>query len=95
MTRASGLVWYSNVHGRRPLRLTISVIEGLRDRDTTVTAYDSVAVENMNERSPEIDYADTAVDTAVIITSWHEFASPDEEFDAVAGTNPVDVRGPA
>src|SRR6056297_1615549 len=40
----------------------IPVIEGLQERGANVVAYDPVATENMRERFPEIEYADSAAD---------------------------------
>ncbi len=75
----------------------IPMIEGLVDRGADVVAYDPVAVEPMAERFPAIEYADSAAatlegaDGAVVVTDWDEFATLDEEFDAM--TSPIVVDG--
>ncbi|MFT4947489.1 MAG: UDPglucose 6-dehydrogenase [Natronomonas sp.] len=75
----------------------IPVIEGLLDRGATVVGYDPVAIEEMRERFPDIEYAPTAGEAldgasgAVVVTGWDEFAALDEEFDAMA--QPVIVDG--
>jgi UDPglucose 6-dehydrogenase len=75
----------------------IPIIEGLRERDAGVVAYDPVATENMRERFPEIEYVDSAAEAledahaAVVVTDWDEFAALDSEFDAMA--DPVIVDG--
>ena len=75
----------------------IPVIEGLLDRGATVVGYDPVATENMRERMPEIEYADSAAEAlsgaagAVVVTGWAEFADLDAEFEAM--TEPVVVDG--
>ncbi|NKE37333.1 UDP-glucose/GDP-mannose dehydrogenase family protein [Natronococcus sp. JC468] len=76
----------------------IPTIETLRNRGAEVVAYDPVAAENMRERFPEIEYADSAAsalegaDGAVVVTDWDEFAALDEEFDAMADPVVVDGR---
>jgi len=76
----------------------IPVIDGLRERGATVVGYDPVATENMRERLPEIEYADSAVDAlagaagAVVVTGWEEFADLDAEFEAMAEPVVVDGR---
>ena len=75
----------------------IPVIEGLQERGATVVGYDPVAIEEMRELFPDIEYAKSAAAAldgaagAVVVTDWDEFASLDEEFDAMA--NPVVVDG--
>ena len=75
----------------------IPVIEGLQERGATVVGYDPVAIEEMRELFPDIEYAESAAAAldgavgAVVVTDWDEFASLDEEFDAMA--NPVVVDG--
>jgi UDPglucose 6-dehydrogenase len=75
----------------------IPVIEGLLDREADVIAYDPVAMEQMRERFPDIEYA-SAPDEAlagasgvVAVTDWDEFAALDAEFDAM--DDPVIVDG--
>jgi UDPglucose 6-dehydrogenase len=76
----------------------IPVIEGVRERDATVVAYDPVASEEMRERFPDIEYADSAAGAldgahgAVVVTDWDEFATLDSEFDAMATPVVVDGR---
>ncbi|MEF8814837.1 MAG: UDP-glucose 6-dehydrogenase AglM [Halovenus sp.] len=76
----------------------IPVIEGLRARGATVVAYDPVANDRMRERFPDIEYADSAraalagAHGAVAVTDWDEFATLDEEFDAMATPVVVDGR---
>jgi len=75
----------------------IPVIEGLRDRGADVVAYDPVAMAEMRERFPDIEYGESAAMAladahgAVVVTDWDEFAALDGEFDAMA--NPVVVDG--
>ncbi|KTG09000.1 UDP-glucose 6-dehydrogenase [Haloprofundus marisrubri] len=75
----------------------IPVIEGLLERGATVVAYDPVAAENMQERFPDIEYADSASDAlsdadgAVVVTDWDEFAALDDEVEAMK--NPIVVDG--
>ena len=76
----------------------IPVIEGLRERGATVAAYDPVAGEEMRERFPGVEYADSAATAldgargAVVVTGWDEFAALDVEFDAMAEPVVVDGR---
>ena len=76
----------------------IPVIEGLLDRGATVVAYDPVAVENMRERFPNVEYADSAAaalagaHAALAVTDWDEFAALDSEFDRMATPVVVDGR---
>ena len=75
----------------------IPTIEKLQDRGAEVVAYDPVAIDNMRELFPDIDYTDSAADAlkdadgTVVVTDWDEFAALDEEFDTMA--NPVVVDG--
>ncbi|QKY21486.1 UDP-glucose/GDP-mannose dehydrogenase family protein [Halolamina sp. CBA1230] len=77
---------------------SIPVIEGLQERNATIVAYDPVAADEMRERFPEIEYADSAADAltdasaALIVTEWDEFAALDEEFEAMARKLVVDGR---
>lgn len=76
----------------------ILVIEGLRERGATVVAYDPVAIPEMRERFPDIEYADSAASAlagahaAVVVTDWDEFSALDEEFDTMADPVVVDGR---
>jgi UDPglucose 6-dehydrogenase len=75
----------------------VPVIEGLKERGGEIVAYDPVATENMRERYPDIEYADSAAAAiagasgAVVVTDWDEFAALDTEFDEMA--DPVIVDG--
>lgn len=76
----------------------IPVVEGLRERGATVAAYDPVAAENMRERFPDIEYADSAgaaldgASAALVVTDWDEFAALDAEFDRMERPVVVDGR---
>ncbi|MEF8872616.1 MAG: UDP-glucose 6-dehydrogenase AglM [Haloarculaceae archaeon] len=76
----------------------IPVIDGLQERGAEVVAYDPVAADEMHERFPDIEYADSAAGAlmdvygAVVVTNWDEFAALDEEFDAMAEPVVVDGR---
>lgn len=75
----------------------IPVIEGLQERGAEIVVYDPVAVENMREHFPDIDYVESAnkaldaADGALVVTDWDEFAALDDEFEKMA--NPVVVDG--
>jgi len=77
----------------------IPVIEGLQERGADVVGYDPVARANMADVLPDIDYADSAAAAlngaaaVVVATGWDEFATLDDEFDAMAGPLPVVVDG--
>ena len=77
---------------------SIPVIEGLQARNAAITAYDPVAADEMGERFPGIEYADSADDAldsasaALIVTEWDEFAALDEEFETMARKLVVDGR---
>jgi UDPglucose 6-dehydrogenase len=77
---------------------SIPVVEGLSERGAHVVAYDPVAAENMRERFPDLDCADSAAaaldgaSAAVVVTDWPEFADLDAEFDAMATPVVVDGR---
>jgi UDPglucose 6-dehydrogenase len=76
----------------------IPVIEGLRERDASVAAYDPVAAETMREEFPEVEYADSpeaALEGAVaalVVTEWEEVAELDGEFDHMATPVVIDGR---
>lgn len=76
----------------------IPLIGTLIDSDADVVGYDPVANENMQNRFPNIIYADSAAaalrdaHAAFIVTDWDEFAVLDEEFDAMATPVVVDGR---
>ncbi|WP_123621500.1 UDP-glucose 6-dehydrogenase AglM [Halorubrum sp. CSM-61] len=80
----------------------IPVIEGLQARGADVVGYDPVATENIRERFPEVEYADSAAaaldgaTAALVVTDWDEFAALDDAFDAMAGAateGPVVIDG--
>jgi len=76
----------------------IPVIEGLLERGADVVGYDPVATENMRERFPDIEYADSAsaaledAHAALVTTDWDEFEALDSEFDAMADPVVIDGR---
>jgi UDPglucose 6-dehydrogenase len=76
----------------------VPVIEGLLDRGASVVAYDPVATENMRERYPDIEYANSPASAlegavgAVVVTGWDEFAVLDNEFDLMEDPVVVDGR---
>ncbi|GGK68657.1 UDP-glucose 6-dehydrogenase AglM [Haloarcula sebkhae] len=76
----------------------VPVIEGLQERGADIVAYDPVATENMRERYPDIQYADSAATAlegasgAVVVTDWDEFAALDAEFEDMADPVVVDGR---
>jgi UDPglucose 6-dehydrogenase len=77
---------------------SIPVIEGLRSRNAAISAYDPVAVQNMREHFPDIDYASSAgealagASAALIVTDWDEFTALDQEFDAMDQKLVIDGR---
>jgi UDPglucose 6-dehydrogenase len=76
----------------------VPVIGGLQARDAIVVAYDPVAVGNMRERFPDIEYADSPTAAledaaaALIVTDWPEITELDAEFDAMSTPVVVDGR---
>jgi UDPglucose 6-dehydrogenase len=76
----------------------IPVIKGLQERGAEVVAYDPVAIDNMRELFPDIEYAETAAATladaeaALVVTGWEEITALDEEFDAMATPVVIDGR---
>jgi Predicted UDP-glucose 6-dehydrogenase len=76
----------------------IPVVEGLRERDAEVVAYDPVATAPMRERFPDVRYESSpraALDGAVaalVVTDWPEITALDDEFDAMATPVVVDGR---
>ena len=76
----------------------VPVIEGLQERGADIVAYDPVATENMRERYPDIEYADSAAAAlegtsgAVVVTDWDEFAALNGEFDEMVDPVVVDGR---
>ncbi|MFW6018203.1 MAG: UDP binding domain-containing protein, partial [Halapricum sp.] len=76
----------------------VPIIEGLRDRDAEVVAYDPVATDNMRETYPDLSYADSAAEAldgasaAMVVTDWDEFAALDDEFDTMEDPVVIDGR---
>jgi UDPglucose 6-dehydrogenase len=76
----------------------IPVIEGLRERDADIVAYDPAAVDEMRQVYPDITYAPSAAATldgasaALVVTEWPEIAGLSEEFDRMATPVVVDGR---
>ncbi|PSP82821.1 nucleotide sugar dehydrogenase [Halobacteriales archaeon QS_6_64_34] len=76
----------------------VPVIDDLRERGAEIVAYDPVATENMREKYPDIEYAESAAAAlegasgAVVVTDWDEFAALDSEFEAMADPVVVDGR---
>ncbi|MDJ1430895.1 UDP-glucose 6-dehydrogenase AglM [Halostagnicola sp. A-GB9-2] len=74
----------------------LDVTESLRAKGATVVAYDPVAMDNVRERYPDLEYAETAesaledADGAVLATDWEEF--DDLSFDGMARRVVVDGR---
>ncbi|UVE49770.1 UDP-glucose/GDP-mannose dehydrogenase family protein [Haloferax larsenii] len=77
---------------------SIPLVEALLDAGADVVGYDPVATENMRERFPDIDYADSAAaalvdaDAALVATAWDEFAALDEQFDEMREPVVIDGR---
>lgn len=92
-----GLAFKSGTDDIRNSR-ALPTIEGLQERGANVVAYDPVAAENMRDRLPDIEYAESAAEAlddahgAVVVTNWDEFAALDEEFDRMAVPVVVDGR---
>jgi UDPglucose 6-dehydrogenase len=76
---------------------SIPVIDGLLEREADVVAYDPAAREDMRERFPDIEYAESAAaslenaNAALVVTEWDEIAALDEAFDTM--TTPIVVDG--
>ena len=92
-----GLAFKSGTDDVRNSR-AIPLVEALRDAGVEVVGYDPVATENMRERFPDLEYADSAAaaldgaHAAFFVTDWDEFAALDAEFDAMAEPVVVDGR---
>lgn len=92
-----GLAFKSGTDDIRNSR-AIPTINGLQERGANVVAYDPVAVENMRNQFPDIEYAASAQEAldgahgAVVVTDWDEFAALEEEFDRMAEPVVVDGR---
>nr|WP_321163286.1 UDP binding domain-containing protein [Halorubrum ezzemoulense] len=76
----------------------IPVIEGLQARGAEIVAYDPVAIENMRERFPDVEYVDTPdaalseAAAALVVTDWEAITGLDEEFNAMRTPVVVDGR---
>ena len=76
----------------------IPVIEGLQARGAEIVAYDPVAIENMRERFPDVEYVDTPdaalseAAAALVVTDWEEITELDDEFDTMATPVVIDGR---
>ncbi|GAB7018182.1 UDP-glucose 6-dehydrogenase AglM [Halostagnicola bangensis] len=74
----------------------LDVIESLRAKGATVVTYDPVAMDNVRELYPDLEYAETAesaledADGAVLATDWEGF--DDLSFDGMARRVVVDGR---
>ena len=92
-----GLAFKSGTDDVRNSR-AIPVVEGLQDRGADVVGYDPVAADEMRERFPDIEYADSAAGAledaaaALVVTDWDEFAALDSAFDRMADPIVVDGR---
>ena len=76
----------------------IPVLEGLHARGAEIVAYDPVAIENMRERFPDIEYVETPeaalsdAAAALVATDWEEISDLDDEFDRMHTPVVVDGR---
>jgi len=76
----------------------VPVIMGLIERGAEVVGYDPIGADNMRKEIPTIEYAASAAEAldgaagAVVVTGWDEFATLDEEFEAMAEPVVVDGR---
>ncbi|WP_148416275.1 UDP-glucose 6-dehydrogenase AglM [Haloferax sp. KTX1] len=92
-----GLAFKPGTDDIRKSRATL-LIGSLLDAGADVVGYDPVATENMRERFPDIEYADSAADAlagadaALVATDWDEFAALDDEFDAMRSPVVIDGR---
>ncbi|ELZ97723.1 UDP-glucose 6-dehydrogenase AglM [Haloferax sulfurifontis] len=92
-----GLAFKPGTDDIRKSRATL-LINSLIDAGADVVGYDPVATENMRERFPDIEYADSAADAlagadaALVATDWDEFAALDDEFDAMRSPVVIDGR---
>jgi len=92
-----GLAFKPGTDDIRKSRATL-LISSLVDAGADVVGYDPVATDNMRERFPDIEYADSAADAlanadaALVATDWDEFAALDDEFDAMHSRVVIDGR---
>nr|WP_321166997.1 UDP binding domain-containing protein [Halorubrum ezzemoulense] len=76
----------------------IPVIEGLQARGAEIVAYDPVAIENMRERFPDVEYVDTpdaalfGAVAALVVTDWEAITALEDEFDRMRTPVVVDGR---
>ncbi|MFD1642644.1 UDP-glucose 6-dehydrogenase AglM [Halohasta litorea] len=76
----------------------IPVIDALQAGGADIVAYDPVAAEQMADRFPDIEYAETAAealtgaDGVAVVTDWEEFSELDEEFNTMSTPVVVDGR---
>jgi len=84
-----GLSFKDNTDDIRESR-AIPVIRELLQKRAYVTAYDPMAISNMRQVFPGIEYCSCAADTlagsdgCLVMTEWPEFSRLDKEFDQMA-----------
>jgi UDPglucose 6-dehydrogenase len=84
-----GLAFKDNTDDIRDSR-AIPVIQELVQKGALVTAYDPMAIPNMRQIFPAIEYYPSAADAlreaegCLVMTEWPEFSRLDEEFDLMA-----------
>jgi UDPglucose 6-dehydrogenase len=84
-----GLAFKDNTDDIRDSR-AIPVIRELIQKGAHVSAYDPMAISNMKQVFPEIDYYSCAADAltssegCLVLTEWPEFSRLDKEFDLMA-----------
>ena len=75
----------------------VPIIEARQQTNADLVVYDPVAIENMKERFPDLEYAEGAADAledahgAVVGTDRDEVVTLDDEFDAT--NRPIVVDG--
>ncbi|SDY74289.1 UDP-glucose 6-dehydrogenase AglM [Halopenitus persicus] len=76
----------------------VPVIDGLIHRGADVIAHDPVAVENMRDRYPDIEYASSVsealedANACLVVTDWDQYKVLDEEFDRMETPIVLDGR---
>jgi UDPglucose 6-dehydrogenase len=91
-----GLAFKDNTDDIRDSR-AIPVIRELVQKGANVVAYDPMAIPNMRQVFPTIEYYETAAgalagaDACLVMTEWPEFSKIDKEFDLMA--HPVIIEG--
>ena len=91
-----GLAFKDNTDDIRDSR-AIPVIRDLLQKGARVSAYDPMAVANMQRIFPEVEYFPSAADAlnradgCLVMTEWPEFSRLDKEFDLMA--NRVIIEG--